>query len=59
MLSLVCFSSMPLLQLFHSNHFGASHSFISAAYVEKHNLLIALLKCQMIVSSPGVDMPAR
>jgi hypothetical protein len=30
----------------------ASHSFISAVYVEKHNLLLALLKCQMIVSSP-------
>jgi hypothetical protein len=30
---------------------GASHSFISAAYIEKHN-------CQMIVSSPGGDMPA-
>jgi hypothetical protein len=28
---------------------GASHSFISAAYVEKHNLPLALLKCQMIV----------
>jgi hypothetical protein len=39
--------------------FGASHSFISAAYVEKHNLPIVLLKCQMIVSSPGGDMPAR
>jgi hypothetical protein len=37
----------------------ASHSFISAAYVEKHNLHIALLRCQMIVSSPGGDMPAR
>jgi hypothetical protein len=36
----------------------ASHSFISVAYVEKHNLPIALLRCQMIVS-PGVDMPAR
>jgi hypothetical protein len=36
-----------------------SHSFISAAYVEKHNLPIALLRCQMIVSSPGVDMPTR
>jgi hypothetical protein len=31
---------------------GASHSFISAAYVEKHNLPMALLRCQMIVSSP-------
>jgi hypothetical protein len=38
---------------------GASHSFISTAYVEKHNLPIALLRCQMIVSSPGVDMPIR
>jgi hypothetical protein len=39
--------------------FGASHSFISAAYVEKHNLPIALLRCQMIVTSSGGDMPAR
>jgi hypothetical protein len=38
---------------------GASHSFISVAYVEKHNLPIALLRCQMIVCSPGGDMPAR
>jgi hypothetical protein len=38
---------------------GASHSFISVAYVEKHNLPIALLRCQMIVSSPGGDMPVR
>jgi hypothetical protein len=38
---------------------GVSHSFISVAYVEKHNLPIALLKCQMIVSSPGGDMPTR
>jgi hypothetical protein len=37
----------------------ASHSFISAAYVEKHNLPIALLRCQMIVSSPGGDMHTR
>jgi hypothetical protein len=38
---------------------GASHSFIYVAYVGKHNLPLALLKCQMIVSSPGGDMPAR
>jgi hypothetical protein len=38
---------------------GASHSFISATYVGKHNLPLALLKCQMIVSSPGGDMPVR
>jgi hypothetical protein len=37
----------------------ASHSFISAAYVGKHNLPLALLRCQMIVSSPGGDIPAR
>ena len=38
---------------------GASHYFISAPYVEKHNLSIALLKCQMIVSSLGGYMPTR
>jgi hypothetical protein len=37
----------------------ASHSFISTAYVEKHNLHMALLRCQMMVSSPGGNMPAR
>jgi hypothetical protein len=37
--------------------FGASHSFISATYLGKHNLPLALLRCQMIVSSPGGDMP--
>jgi hypothetical protein len=37
---------------------GALHSFISAAYVGKHNLPLALLRCQMIVNSPGGDMPA-
>jgi hypothetical protein len=38
---------------------GASHSFISATYVGKHNLPLDLLRCQMIVSYPGGDMPAR
>jgi hypothetical protein len=37
---------------------GASHSFISVAYIEKHNMPIALLRCQMIVGSPGGEMPA-
>jgi hypothetical protein len=37
----------------------ASHSFISAAYVEKRNLPIALLRCQMIVNSLRGDIPAR
>jgi hypothetical protein len=36
----------------------ASHPFISVACVEKHNLPIALLKCQMTVHFPGGDMPA-
>jgi hypothetical protein len=40
-------------------NFGAMHSFISSAYVGKHNLSLALLRCQMIVSSPGGDMPTR
>jgi hypothetical protein len=40
-------------------NFGASHSFISGAYVEKHNLPMALVRCEMIVNSPGGDMPAR
>jgi hypothetical protein len=38
---------------------GASHFFISILYVGKHNLPLALLKCQMIVSSSGGDVPAR
>jgi hypothetical protein len=37
----------------------ALHSFISAAYVGKYNLPLALLRCQMIVSSPGGDMLTR
>jgi hypothetical protein len=37
----------------------ASHSFISTTYVGKHNLPLALLQCQMIVSSLGGDMPTR
>jgi hypothetical protein len=37
----------------------AMHSFISATYVRKHNLPLALLRYQMIVSSSGGDMPAR
>jgi hypothetical protein len=58
MLSLVCFfiNATTAVGLF---DFGASHSFIFDAYVEKHNLSIALLKCQMLVSSPGGDMPTR
>jgi hypothetical protein len=39
--------------------FRALHSFISTAYVGKHNLPLALLKIQMIVNSLGGDMPIR
>jgi hypothetical protein len=38
---------------------GALHSFISAAYVGKYNLPLVLLRCQMIASSLGGDMPVR
>jgi hypothetical protein len=37
--------------------FGASYSFISTKYVEKNNLPLALLKYQMIISSPRGDIP--
>jgi hypothetical protein len=38
---------------------GASHSFIAANFVQKHNLPLSMLKNRMIVSSPGGDMHAR
>jgi hypothetical protein len=38
---------------------GASYYFISAAYIEKHNLFLALLKYQMIVSSLERDISVR
>jgi hypothetical protein len=38
---------------------GASHSFVVANFVQKHNLPLSMLKNRMIVSSPGGDMHAR
>jgi hypothetical protein len=38
---------------------GASHSFVAANFVQKHNLSVAMLNNRMIVSSPGGDMHAR
>jgi hypothetical protein len=38
---------------------GASHSFVTANFVQKHNLPLSMLKKRMIVSSPGGDMHAR
>ena len=55
-IGMVSVNDLSAVVLFDS---GASHSFISAAYVEKHNLSVALLRWQMIVSSPGGDMPTR
>jgi hypothetical protein len=39
--------------------YGASHSFIAANFVQKHNLPLSMLKNRMIVSSPGGDMHVR
>jgi hypothetical protein len=38
---------------------GASHSFVTANFVQKHNLPLSMLKNRMIVSSPGGDMHAK
>jgi hypothetical protein len=38
---------------------GASHSFVAANFVQKHNLPLFMLKNRMIVSSHGGDMHAR
>jgi hypothetical protein len=38
---------------------GASHSFVVANFVQKHNLSLSMLKNQMIVRSPKGDMHAR
>jgi hypothetical protein len=38
---------------------GASHSFIAANFVQKHNLPLSMLNNRMIISSLRVDMHAR
>jgi hypothetical protein len=55
-LGMFSINSATAIVLFDS---GASPSFISATYVERHNIPVAILKCHMIVSSPGGDMPTR
>jgi hypothetical protein len=55
-LSMFSVNSTTAIVLFDSR---VSHSFISTAYVEKHNIPVAKLKCCMTVSSPGGDMPTR
>jgi hypothetical protein len=37
----------------------ASHSFVAANFMQKHNLPLSMLKNRMIVSSPGGEMHAR
>jgi hypothetical protein len=46
-------SSHPTIVLFDS---GASHSFISLAFVAKHHLPMSIMKHPMLVSSLGGDM---
>jgi hypothetical protein len=38
---------------------GASHSFVAANFLQKHNLPLSMLKNRIIASSPGGDMHAR
>jgi hypothetical protein len=38
---------------------GASHSFVAANFVQKHNLPLSMLKNQMIIGSLRGDMNAR
>jgi hypothetical protein len=37
----------------------ASHSFVAANFVQKHNMPLSMLRNRMIVNSPGGDMNAR
>ncbi|XP_073362331.1 uncharacterized protein [Aegilops tauschii subsp. strangulata] len=48
-------NSIPALVLFDS---GASHSFISRVFVDKHKLSTVVLKSPIPVSSPGAEMAA-
>jgi hypothetical protein len=43
-------NSIPATILFHS---GASHSFISQAFVRVHSIPLVAMKNQMLVNSPG------
>ena len=46
-------NSVPTLVFFDS---GASHSFISREFVDKHELPTVVLKSSIIISSPGAEM---
>jgi hypothetical protein len=49
-------NSEPVYILFDS---GASHSFVTNQFVEKHNFPMSLMKTPLLVSSPGGEMKAR
>jgi hypothetical protein len=38
---------------------GASHSFVSSSFVEKHNIPIVLLKTLLLIRTPGGDIKCR
>ena len=38
---------------------GASHSFISSSFVEKHNIPTVLLKLPLLIRTPGADIHYR
>ena len=38
---------------------GASHSFISSSFVEKHNIPIVLLKTPLLTRTPGGDIKCQ
>jgi hypothetical protein len=55
MLGMFLVNSEPASVLFDS---GASHSFATNQFVEKHNLPLNPLKKQLLVTSPGGEMKA-
>jgi hypothetical protein len=55
-ISMVLVNDNGAIVLFDSR---ASHSFVAANFVQKHNLPLSMLKNRMIVCSPGGDMHAR
>ena len=48
-------NSTPATVLFYS---GASHSFISQAFVRNHSIPLCAMKNPILVNSPGGSMPA-
>src|SRR6266540_2863602 len=38
---------------------GATHSFISASFITRHNLRVTMMKDLLVISSPGGEMKTR